>query len=94
MSDIFQKFFPSPQPFINSDRPGKDFEIITTTDQTECMDACQSRTPCLAWSFDETQGKCWLKDGITPEVKKEGSWSGVVASRYECKRKDGRQGEL
>lgn len=73
----------------NTVRKGSDFKSIkfvgTFDDELaaqECRNLCKTDSRCRAWTFDEKS--CWLKNGISKQGKKNGSWSGISLLRYTC----------
>lgn len=47
--------------YIGMDSPGKDYDVIETTDVEVCKNACNSDSKCAAFTLNKTLERCWLK---------------------------------
>ncbi|KAJ3246243.1 hypothetical protein HDU77_009026 [Chytriomyces hyalinus] len=48
-----------------------------------CLSQCEGKEECVAWVLDEA-GSCTLMAGPGKFIERNGSWSGVLVSRYKC----------
>ncbi|KAI8826509.1 hypothetical protein BJ741DRAFT_671289 [Chytriomyces cf. hyalinus JEL632] len=48
-----------------------------------CLAQCEGKEECVAWVLDDA-GLCTLMAGPGKFIERNGSWSGVLVSRYKC----------
>ncbi|KAJ3295496.1 hypothetical protein HDU79_009009 [Rhizoclosmatium sp. JEL0117] len=70
----------------NVDRPGGEYRVLRIADAKTCERACLKDVgKCVGWVVDRTK-KCLLKSTPGAAKKRKGYMSGVIVSRYQCRK--------
>jgi hypothetical protein len=93
-ADVFSEFSSDlhniPSIETDTNRPGNDFDNFFTETAQDCEKMCQTdtRSKCMAWTFETDSKWCWLKEGIPARSVKNGAVSGIIPpelpARYKC----------
>src|SRR5690606_25284050 len=68
----------------DTDLPGGDVESIFDITFQRCLSACLENGDCRAFTFDQRNNACFLKDAAGPPTAFEGALSGVVTIKDEA----------
>ena len=69
---------------VDTDFPGGDLESIFDITFQRCHAACLGNGDCYAFTFDQRNGACFLKDAAGPSAPFEGAISGVISVTDEA----------
>ncbi len=77
--------------YDGADIPGNDIQIIHDITLERCHGACLAGSDCAAFTFDQRNGVCYLKNPASDYVVHPDAYSGVISARSEAELAQARQ---